>query len=406
MRAYQVLIISVLILTTGLSHCQNLLNVAFNDDSIKVDVLFPEKDGDIFYQSIVIVPSINAASINDIGKRVDTYVKGLSMDQRIKVTTIVQSEIRKSYKVSIEIGDMLYGLDFMGAPIYYQRKNLSEISFDCSIDIADSTLRYTLNNFYTKRRMLKGEAKSEGQSNTIHWQRVNSLIKERDEFLKAQKKVDRKCNESVYDYNLQIANETLLYCREYDIIQQFIGGFHQIFQKQNGFYIDYKIDMDRLLPDLSGNIHQWLCPHNDLINNQSQTKQNKESKPFLLQQGNNVYVRSGKQFYELAGKSELIKQIIIDGFWNVVSDISAADFVVDYNVDLKGKDKAFITISSPDGAVTYEKFDGSVKGTSESISENREVARLIYMKTLFVIQMNLQNKPNAAYKQFPLFLID
>ena len=81
---------------------------------------------------------------------------------------------------------------------------------------------------------------------------------------------------------------------------------------------------------------------------------------FLMEKGNNVYVDSGSSIFEQAGAQELIKQIIIDGFWNVVGNRRKAHFVIKY--------------------------------TSESSNDNRELARDVYLKNIVPLQKKIEAK--------------
>ena len=67
--------------------------------------------------------------------------------------------------------------------------------------------------------MIRGEAKSEGPSNLIHWQRLNSLKKERAE---------TKKKSEIEEYDHQIAFEEASYQAEYDAVQMVIKGIREL----------------------------------------------------------------------------------------------------------------------------------------------------------------------------------
>ena len=106
----------------------------------------------------------------------------------------------------------------------------------------------------------------------------------------------------------------------------------------------------------------------------------------------------------MAGAQEIIKQILIDNIWNVVSDKSQADFIIKYFVNLEGRDRAYIYLSNRDGSVTYTDFSGNSKHSSESAGENREVARDIYLSSLYKIAKKLKQGDTTVREKFPRFV--
>ena len=74
--------------------------------------------------------------------------------------------------------------------------------------------RYTLTHFITDRWRIPGEGKDNGQSNIIHWQRVNSLTME--QAAARGKKKD--------EYTSMINKEKASYKAEYNAVMAFIEG--------------------------------------------------------------------------------------------------------------------------------------------------------------------------------------
>ena len=134
----------------------------------------------------------------DIGKRYKADFK-VELEGVTKLACKVKLPIGKEY---ISIGD-----------IATWERCKSEIAFDMLIEIREGKYRYTLNNFFTQRRRLPGEAKSDGQSNMIHWQRVNSLLKETPS--KGKKREE---------YLRMIEDEKIAYQAEYTAVQAVIKG--------------------------------------------------------------------------------------------------------------------------------------------------------------------------------------
>ena len=81
------------------------------------------------------------------------------------------------------------------------------------IEIRKEKYRYTLNNFFTQHRRIPGDGKSDGPSNMIHWQRVNSLTKE----MPAKGKMREKQQQMIED-------EKVTYQAEYNAVQDILNG--------------------------------------------------------------------------------------------------------------------------------------------------------------------------------------
>ena len=114
--------------------------------------------------------------------------------------------------------------------------------------------------------------------------------------------------------------------------------------------------------------------------------------------GHNVFITSGDRLFELSGAQELVKQTMIDGFWNVVDDIKLAHFVMRYEVTLEGRDKAYLYFSTPN---SNNEVKISSTGGSESIIDNREIARRLYLNSVFPMYKKIEEKNYP--KQFSVF---
>lgn len=73
-----------------------------------------------------------------------------------------------------------------------------------------------------------GEAKNDGQPNTIHWQRVNSILRLRKQYCLSHNTSNRKAKEDVYSYNEAIAEETYLYFDEFNTVKRFEEGLKNL----------------------------------------------------------------------------------------------------------------------------------------------------------------------------------
>lgn len=100
----------------------------------------------------------------------------------------------------------------------------------------------------------------------------------------------------------------------------------------------------------------------------------------LLKRGNYVYVKphSIKSPYEEAGAEALKEAIIYSGIWKLVSSPDVAHFILEYNVNTSGLDKAFVVIMTrTQNNVRTEKYS-----TSEDIEQNKKVANHIFKHEL------------------------
>ena len=244
----------------------------------------------------------------------------------------------------------------MGNPVFTAMKDASEISFTCMIEVVDGKFKYTLNDFITKRNTLKGEAKNDGLPNLVHWQRVNSLKKERVTYLSKHNSGKRSTREGLYDYDSQIEFEENLYVAEHKIVLEFINGLKS-----------FSLDKRALFgSDVAAEYAEGSTPvkYLDLSSFHGN----------LMAKGNNVFV-SGNALYEMAGAGELVKQIRVDSLWSVVSHPEEAHFIIEYHVSTVGSDKAYLVVRSRDGSTSYTS---PKRSTSESFEDNRSSASSLY----------------------------
>jgi len=110
----------------------------------------------------------------------------------------------------------------------------SKIIFRAMIEYKDGKYKYTLFDFYTKRRMIHGEGKNDGPSNLIHWQRVNSLAKERQAFIDSHNMKRTKNREKLEEeYDSVIRSEQEQYRAEYNAVRMFAATLRNIPAMQN-----------------------------------------------------------------------------------------------------------------------------------------------------------------------------
>lgn len=110
-------------------------------------------------------------------------------------------------------------------------------------------------------------------------------------------------------------------------------------------------------------------------------------KGLLLAKGNNVYIYSENEEYEKVGAKQLKSLLRKEGFWNVVDNMADAHFILGYIVDLRGRDKAFIHISS---WRTEKAMILCVSSTDESVQTNSRLAYEMYNKHIIPFQKKIE----------------
>lgn len=349
------------------ANAQNYNATAFNTNGREVKYLFPkDSEGNIKYSEVVNIKGTTA----QIMEAVKTYIAEQKGSHDLDVKEEVASPRKYVATIVYPINKQYWSVEIWGSSVVSGLKDASRITFKCTVDVLDGKYRYILDNFWTDNRRIVGEAKDNGETNTIYAQRLNSLTKERESFVASHPKMSRKDKEALFDIDSNIEYEQYQYQCSYDAITDFIEG----------------------LKNLS--IGDSITDFDQLDNLQKQQTSAEKVQPLdisgyhgnLMAKGNNVYVvTEGLEPYEQAGASELIKQIKVDGNWTVVPNRKLAHFVLEYKVNLEGRDHAYVTISDRDGKTTCTNLPGLREGSSESLEDNHEVARKIYLNALMKI---------------------
>ena len=369
-----------------LCHAQNMMHYATSPDGVMDYVLFPSKDGSVFVNETIACPA-NADDIKDVTEAFMIYMNG-SSGIKVKPTGVARK--LQSYNVKMEFAEAPLTFEVFGSPVACINRSASEVKFKVIIAQKDSLCTVTMTDFETNRTTLRGAAKNDGDPNVIHWQRVNSLRKERDAAAQNFKPDSREARSINYDYDRQIEFENYLYANEANGVNCILDGLHKALSKENFGEINFE--------------RKIVAPHGykQVVDN---------VKPYdkatfhgnLLAPGNNVYIVGGNTMYENSGADELRKQIILDGLWNVTDNIDKAHFVIQYTVETEGRDRAFITITDNEGGRVVSQFRGSETDGSESISENKEFAEKIYRKGLQRLVKDINN--NKTPKEFLQYII-
>lgn len=381
MKRFLITILSLSVLLGATS--QNLLHYAKSVNGNVGESLFPVDDsGKVYFSNVVTSPH----TADSIVMAADNFMMKMNIKDGYKIECLSSSPSMKTYNVQLEIGKQNWGIEYFGSPLFVIQRDASHVKFKCVIEAKQGRYKYSMFDFETNRNTIRGEAKNDGDPNIIHWQRVNSLSNERDQYIATHDVQKRRTKEIIYDYNSQIEYETSLYLAEYSSFKIIVDGLADL-----NFFDDDFIDVRA--SDVKDN--------NTYSDDAVQSVDLSNYSGFLLNKGNNVYVTSGEPNYEVAGAQELIKQITIDGFWNPVNRLDQAHFVIEYHVNLEGRDKAYITIHDRFNKLICSKTWS--RSSSESVNENREVARSLYLNSLLPLQKMIENGNIPKYLE--LFII-
>lgn len=351
--------------TLLLVKAQNFNATAFNAGNWKGEVLFAENaNGDITYSDII--------QLNGDMDQLRTTVKNYLAEQKAKHDLTLDYELDTDKKIiakiTYPINKEYWAVELWGSPIVSGERDASRITFKCTVSFLNNKFKYTLSDFWTDNRRVFGEAKDNGPTNVIYKQRVGSFQKEYNTYAQSHNAERRSVKEELYDLKANIDYEERQYASSYEAVMNFINGLRQVkvFDANGDFEDDTTVDAGNDSIIARDKI-DWSLIHGN-----------------LLAKGNPVYVSCERlEPCEQAGAFELIKQISVDDFWRLVTNPSQAYFVLTYHMTTEGRDHAWLEISSCDGKTTCAKMPGNSCGTSESLSENKESARTLYLNVIY-----------------------
>ena len=192
----------VVLMTTSI-HAQNLMNVAFDTNGPMGECLFPQNaDGEIVFSG-VIESKYPADTIMGLAKE---FLYSISKKYKANTSNILEGVTKMACDIELKVGKKYISVGVWNSSnIGTWEKAASTVKFSIMLEIRNHKYRYTLSNFITDRYRIPGEGKDQGPSNMIHWQRVNSLQKERK-------------NRHLIEF------EDVLYQAEYNAVQDVIHG--------------------------------------------------------------------------------------------------------------------------------------------------------------------------------------
>lgn len=186
---------------------QQISFTAFDTNGPMGEILFEQNEnGEIIYTGLVETP-FSADTVMGLARE---YLYTLEKKYKARISDRFEGVTKVACDVELPVGTKYIDASWAGIIA----KAASTVNFNLVIDIRLGKYRYTLTNFVTDRWRIPGEGKDKGQSNMIHWQRVNSLQKELE---KARKK-DKE------ELVTMIEKEKASYEGEYKAVMDFIEG--------------------------------------------------------------------------------------------------------------------------------------------------------------------------------------
>ena len=203
----RILLLALFLSLSIVASAQNVSHIAINTNGPMGEILFHENEnGDIVYTGVVETP-YPADTVLGLARE---YMYTIEKKYNASVGGRFEGVTKVACDVELPVGTRFVNAGLAGT----WAKAAATVNFNLVIDIRPGKYRYTLTNFVTDRWRIPGEGKDKGQSNVIHWQRVNSLQKE----LEKAKKKDKE------EIAGMIEKEKVSYEDEYKAVMFFIDG--------------------------------------------------------------------------------------------------------------------------------------------------------------------------------------
>ena len=186
---------------------QQVAFTAFDTNGPMGEILFDQNEnGEIVYSGVV-QTTYSADTVLGLARE---YLYTIEKKYNARISDRFEGVTKVACDVELPVGVRYINASWAGV----FAKAAATVQFTLVIDIRPGKYRYTLSDFVTDRWRIPGEGKDKGQSNIIHWQRVNSLQKELE---KARKK-DKE------ELVIMIEKEKASYEGEYKAVMDFIEG--------------------------------------------------------------------------------------------------------------------------------------------------------------------------------------
>ena len=207
----------ILFLNITIVSGQNIERIAFNNNGESGLDLFPEK----------IEGSVKTYKNSDTIKlEINDWIHEINKKYKV-VTEDFYSGLHKiDFKCIIPVGEQIISIPYAAFS-----RSFSKVSFICSIEIKNNSIIYTFENFYTNRRIVNGTGKSAGESNTLHWYRLNSITNIKNNYIKEHNPKRKKVKENIAVYDKIIKLEENIYIAEFESVKNIEKDFIEYFNK-------------------------------------------------------------------------------------------------------------------------------------------------------------------------------
>lgn len=214
----RIILLALFLSVPLITDAQFISHTAFDTNGPIGECLFEQNEnGEIIYTGIVETP-FSADTVMGLARE---YLYTLEKKYNARISDRFEGVTKVACDVELPVGTKYIDASWAGIIA----KAAATVNFNLVIDIRPGKYRYTLTNFVTDRWRIPGEGKDKGQSNMIHWQRVNSLQKELE---KARKK-DKE------EIARMIEQENVSYQGEYRAVMDFIDGLNTFAIISNDF---------------------------------------------------------------------------------------------------------------------------------------------------------------------------
>ena len=150
---------------------QNLMNTAMGTNGPVGELLFDQDSNGVIEYCGIVEPDLSADVIFGLAKE---FLHFAQKKYNAEVSDLFEGITKIACNVELSVGKKYIDVPLVGT----WQKAASTVSFSVLIEVRNGRYRYTLSDFITDRWRIPGDGKDNGQSNVIHWQRVNSLKKE------------------------------------------------------------------------------------------------------------------------------------------------------------------------------------------------------------------------------------
>lgn len=186
---------------------QQVAFTAFDTNGPMGEILFDQNEnGEIVYSGVV-QTTYSADTVLGLARE---YLYTIEKKYNARISDRLEGVTKVACDVEFPVGVRYIDASWVGV----FAKAAATVQFNLVIDIRPGKYRYTLSDFVTDRWRIPGEGKDKGQSNIIHWQRVNSLQKELEKAKKKNKE----------ELVIMIEKEKASYEGEYKAVMDFIEG--------------------------------------------------------------------------------------------------------------------------------------------------------------------------------------